>query len=77
MDKRSQRIATTVDTLDMRLICDTCGDLTRPEVADIDARGRRHALAHPGHEVRRQWRAVKHFFVRATPADRCPTQRKG
>lgn len=68
MDQHGQRIVTAVDNLDMRLICDPCGDLTLPAVADLDARGRRHALTNPGHEVRRQWKSVKHFFVKSAPS---------
>lgn len=64
MDQHGKRIASVVDELDGRLICDPCGDLTLPAVADLHARGRRHALANPDHEVHLQWRAVKHFFVR-------------
>lgn len=64
------RVVTHVDNVDGNLICGSCGDLTLPEVADLDARGRRHAKRYPGHEVWHQWRSVKHFFVR--PAEEPP-----
>ncbi|MFG1846688.1 hypothetical protein [Micromonospora carbonacea] len=60
-------VASFVDEIDHRLVCDRCGDLTSPAVSDLDARGRRHARRYPGHEVRLQWLATKHFFIRDNP----------
>ncbi len=58
------RVTTVVDEIGLKLICDTCGDITLPAVRDLDARGRRHARRHPGHEVWMKWLATKHFFVK-------------